>query len=228
WSAPSAGNASTHRTVPDLVRAVRRAGGAPELVYQGAPLDPSYRALLLPGGGDLHPGFYGQSVASGVDPSGLDPAFDRFQLEWTGRALRDGTPVLGICRGMQVLNVAAGGTLHQDLGEAHAPARVLHDPTLRGEAVHTLAVAPGSEIGRLVGKARVNSIHHQSLDRVGPGLRVTARAEDGTAEAIEGTAHGWQLGVQFHPEDMLDRPAFQRIFDRLVEVAANFQGAVPH
>lgn len=211
WSYPAgAGNGPTHKTIPLIVEALERAGAVAELVQPGQQPGDA-RALLLPGGGDVHPGFYGQALAGS---EGLDPAFDRFQLHHTRQAIERGLPILGICRGLQVLNVAAGGTLHQHVHE-HTFARVEQDSSLRAEAVHQLEAH--AELRRLLGaRPRVNSIHHQAVARVGRGFEVTAWSEDQTVEAIQGTGGAWQLGVQFHPEDM---PGMQSLFDRFVEAA---------
>lgn len=213
------GNNSGHRSVPDICTAVKKAGGAPHLVYQQQRGD--FDALILPGGGDVHPQFYGQSLGVGMDEASLNPALDEFQLNWASKALQSGLPVLGICRGMQVLNVAAGGTLIQDIPSSlqaldHAPRAVLADPRLRRQSVHALRLETGSQLALALGEAPidVNSIHHQAVDVLGRGLRATAWAEDGIVEALEASRQ--QVGVQFHPEDLQHRPAFQRIFDKLV------------
>lgn len=211
WARPLApGNGPTHKSIPLIVDALARAGALAELVKPGQDLGDA-RALLLPGGADVHPGFYGQELDGSLD---LDPAFDRFQLRHTREALSRGLPVLGICRGLQVLNVAAGGTLHQHVN-GHTFDRVELDPSLRAEPIHRLEA--NEELRRLLGsRPRVNSIHHQAVDRVATGFEVTAWSEDQTVEAIGSTRGAWQLGVQFHPEDM---PSMQSLFDRFVEAA---------
>lgn len=209
----TAGNGPSHRTIPLIQEALQRAGAEAELLEPGSRPLSRPRALILPGGGDLHPVFYGQSPVQSAEH---DPELDRFQLGWARKAMRENLPVLGICRGLQVMNVAAGGSLHQDLPE-HAPQRVLDDPALRSEAVHRLETAPESMLRRLLGaRPRVNSIHHQAIDRLAAPFQVVASAPDGTVEAIERCQGGFQLGVQFHPEDM---PSQQSLFDRLVESA---------
>ncbi len=209
----TAGNGPTHRTIPLIQEALQRAGAEAELLEPGERPLSRPQALILPGGGDLHPGFYGQTP---LQPAEHDLELDRFQLAWARKALREHLPLLGICRGLQVMNVAAGGSLHQDLPE-HAPERVLDDPALRAEAVHHLETTPDSELRKLLGAhPGVNSIHHQAIDRLAAPFQVVATAADGTAEAIERRRGGFQLGVQFHPEDM---PSQQGLFDRLVQAA---------
>lgn len=211
WILPSStGNGSSHRAIPSIVEGLERAGAVAELVQPGQQL-PEVQGLLLPGGADIHPAFYGQSVDQAFD---LDPGFDRFQLHHTRQALARELPVLGICRGLQVLNVAAGGTLHQHV-EQHTFQRVEDDPGLRGEGVHRLEAR--EELRRLLGsRPRVNSIHHQAVDRLGAGFEVTAWSDDQTVESIQSQGRAWQMGVQFHPEDM---PELQNLFDRFVEAA---------
>jgi putative glutamine amidotransferase len=230
WTAPqgpTAGNGTSHRSVPDICEAVRSAGGQPMLLQQGSPdVGNSPDAMIFPGGADIHPALYGQHPDASVDLAWVDESFDRFQLEWARWALTRQIPVLGICRGMQVLNVAAGGTLIQDIPSSgtnldHAPARVLADPSLRPDPVHPIGIDLQSHLGQLLGINRlmVNSIHHQSLHYLGEGFQSVAWADDGVVEAIEKPHAPWQRGVQFHPEDMREQPVFQRLFDRLVEDA---------
>jgi putative glutamine amidotransferase len=213
------GNANSHRSVPDIMAAILQAGGLPELIFQGSAEQPgNFDGLILPGGGDIDPGFYGQEPGPAVDVASLDSELDAFQIDWTRAALQAGLPLLGICRGMQVLNVAAGGSLVQDLPGEHLPLDVLHDARLRSQAVHAIKVAPGSSLAQLWGATRldVNSIHHQGVDALGDGLQAVAWAEDGVIEAVEVAGAPWQRGVQFHPEDMRSQQPFQKLFDQLI------------
>lgn len=214
-------NGATHRSVPDIMRAIRRAGGEPLLVYQDGTAQPEqWDAVVIPGGNDLHPGWYNQEVHSSVDLSTVDIEFDHFQLRWTRWALENDKPLLGICRGMQVLNVAAGGSLVQDVAH-HTSPELLNDPSRRRDPAHGIHVVPGSRMHEILGNdyVRVNSIHHQAVDRVGEGFQPVAWAPDGVVEAIEGCSRHWQRGVQFHPEDMQESAPFQALFQTLVEDA---------
>lgn len=201
------GNAPGHRSLPDILAALRHAGARGVLLEPGtsARLE-QFAGLVLPGGADIDPHFYGQEVVAAED---LDPTYDAFQLEWTRAAFRSNLPLLGICRGMQVMNVAAGGTLTQDVA-GHMPA------VPRAEAVHPVEIAEDSRLRHILesGRLGVNSIHHQAVDRLGAGLRPVAWAPDGVVEAVERSAV--QRGVQFHPEDMRAERPFQRLFDQLV------------
>lgn len=182
---------------PRYVQAVERCGCVAvcsEAMEDAAPCG----ALLLPGGGDLNPALYGQENR-GSHP--WDSGRDALELALTERFLAARRPILGICRGMQVLNVALGGTLAQDFSG--------HDQVNGADRMHCVAAEPGSLMEQLYGGAfAVNSAHHQGVARPGCGLRVTLRSPDGRAEAVE---HGTLpvLGVQWHPERLhcdLSRP----------------------
>ncbi|MCA9778612.1 MAG: gamma-glutamyl-gamma-aminobutyrate hydrolase family protein, partial [Candidatus Eremiobacteraeota bacterium] len=218
---PLWGNAGGYRSVNEITRAVEEAGGRAVLVFPGQEL-PEFDAVILPGGGDIDPSFYGQSAQADVVET--DRELDQFQLEMAAGALQNGTPVLGICRGMQVLNVAAGGSLiqHLEATEEHFPGEARDNPDLRPNPVHDIDLVGDSILSTLLQQSRiaVNSLHHQAADRVGGNLRVTAVAHDGTVEAVEGPG-SFQVGVQFHPEDLRHSDnRFQRLFERLVESAA--------
>jgi len=164
-----------------------------------------FDGLLLMGGGDLDPATYG---ARERHPSvyGVDAERDHVDLALVGDALAHGMPVLAVCRGLQVLNVALGGTLHQHVEDHQV---VDHEVTL----------APDSRVAKAVGGqvAMAHCRHHQAIDRLGDGLIVTARSRDGLVEAAE-LATGWVVGVQWHPEDTAagDRGQ-QGLFDAFVE-----------
>ena len=152
------------------------------------------QGLLLPGGGDIDPARYGQAPAGSEEP---EPIRDQAELELTQEFLRSGRPILGICRGIQMINVALGGDLIQDIPTAGAHR---HDPEI-GDRVHDVTAEEGSFLYRLYGAAfSVNSSHHQALGKLAPGLRLAAVSQkDGVIEAVE-----WPekriYGVQWHPE----------------------------
>lgn len=204
------GNTPGHRALPDILAALTRAGGEGVLVETGASgRVEDFAGMVLPGGVDVHPRYYGQELLA--DPGNLDPEHDEFQLSWARAALAVGLPLLGICRGMQLLNVAAGGTLVQDIPDH------LH-PTRRTDAIHSIDVEAGSCLRSVLGSGRVpvNSIHHQAVELLGHGWRPVAWAPDGVVEAVERADAPWQRGVQFHPEDLCAQAEFQALFEALV------------
>lgn len=180
--------------------------------------------LMLVGGVDVHPANYGEALLNDtVDP---DPERDALELALLKSALKRGLPVLAICRGHQVLNVARGGTLWQDL-PAQRPDGLGHSQ--RGDphsAGHEVRIAEGSLLRRIVGSDRLgtNSFHHQAVRRLGQDLRPTAWSSDGLVEALEDPAHRFVLGVQWHPEEMLNHPQHRALFDAFAEAAEERAG----
>lgn len=179
----------------DYARSVYAAGGMPvHLPLDADPTDWVHHldALVLTGGADIDPARYGHDNTA----SDTDPARDHVEFTLYETALTDGIAVLGICRGFQIVNVHAGGTLHQDV-----PAHARYDLP-PSTPVHTLEIEHGSLVHELFGGThRANSLHHQTAAEIGDGLRVTARAEDGNPEAIE-MVGARVLAVQWHPEMM--------------------------
>jgi len=190
-------------------QAVALAGGLPVMVANLDPaLAPAYArtvdALLLTGGGDVDPELFGASPDR--DLGAVDPERDAFELALYAAFREAGKPVLGVCRGCQVINVAHGGKLHQHLpsvGDTHQ-----HDQRdLRGYPFHTVELEAGCRLGAAYGATRVktNSYHHQAISEVGAGLRPVARAGDGVVEAVEAVSGPLVVGVQWHPEMMFER-----------------------
>jgi putative glutamine amidotransferase len=216
----------------DYPDAVVRSGGAPVLLPREADADVvravmgTVDALLLSGGGDV------VSLEYGEEPHPTskyqDPIRDAMEIEATRVALERGIPILGICRGIQLLNVAMGGTLVQDV-PSQVPKALLHyNNEIENVLTHTIAIEPDSILARVLGEttAKVNSWHHQSVKDPAPGLRVTARACDGVVEALEAADARPILTVQCHPEACCkDYPFFQKIFDWIVEEARKTPGS---
>ena len=177
------------------IQAVEAAGGVPVPGWAPEPR-PDCRGLVLCGGGDLDPALFGQENRGSHPP---DPRRDQAEWALMRSYLASGRPILGVCRGMQVLSVFLGGTLLQDLGPSRVP---LHQGSR--DVFHPIRTAPGSLAARLMGRtATVNSAHHQGVDRPGEGLIPTAWAPDGTLEALEHRSLP-MVGVQFHPERLPD------------------------
>jgi putative glutamine amidotransferase len=192
---------------PLYVRAVEEAGGIPVLLplYDDpvcvTDLQGKLDGVLLAGGGDVDPRCYAQDPRPETQPP--DAARDQVELALVAAAIRWRIPVLGICRGMQVLNVARGGTLYQDI-RAQMPGAQRHEtpPGRRGECCHPIELAVDSRLGTILGgrEHMVNSSHHQAVARAGTGVVFVASAPDGVIEALELPDHPFALGVQFHPE----------------------------
>ncbi|WP_099040233.1 gamma-glutamyl-gamma-aminobutyrate hydrolase family protein [Mycobacterium neglectum] len=173
--------------------------------------------LIVTGGRDIDPATYGQPPHPATDEANDDNRMrDAWEFELLSGAIRRGMPVLGICRGAQVLNVALGGTLHQ-----HLPDVVGHSAHQKGNAIFStssIRTAPGTRLAALIGESSdAQCYHHQAIDRLGEGLIVSARDADGVIEAVEFSGDRFLLAVQWHPEETLDD---LRLFAALVEAAA--------
>jgi putative glutamine amidotransferase len=213
------------------VQAVLHAGGVPILI----PPVPSGEALsaiqeildglLLAGGADLDPTHYGEAPLPEMGTP--EPQRDTTELAITRWALDKRLPVLGICRGMQLLNVACGGSLYQDL-PTQLPSAFDHEQQgqARTHIAHEVSTEPGSLLADILGVQHVgvNSFHHQAVKRIGQGLRVTGVAEDGVAEAIEIPDLPFVLAVQYHPEELEGNDATShRLFLAFVQASAEHQ-----
>ena len=201
----------------EYVRCVADAGGAPLILPHLAPEDAAgvldvVDGLLVAGGGDVDPATYGAAPAGSKE---TDAAADESELALLRAARQRRLPTFAICRGMQLLNVAYGGTLIQHLGDPDTLHPVPDDPEAVLAARHDVTVAADSRLARAVGPGRraVNTIHHQAIDRIGEGLRVTATADDGIIEAVEAEPDWELLAVQWHPEKLEreDAPLFRSL-----------------
>ncbi len=207
----------------EYIDAVRRAGGVPLLIAPGeGDLDrvlESIHGLMLTGGGDLDPVLYGGKPHEMVYM--VDEARDGTELELVKRVTRAELPALCICRGMQVLNVAFGGTLIEHLPD-EVGEDVRHRAPPREPIDHAVSVEEASHLAQVLGATRFESKswHHQAIRKLAEGFRVVARADDGTIEAIERPGQEALLAVQWHPElDAARLPVAQRLFDELVRLA---------
>lgn len=205
----------------DYVQSLLNAGAGREEIVEirpGEVTQGAFDGLLLGGGSDVAPVRYGQERLPNADLE-LDEERDDTEFPLLENALRDGAPVLGICRGMQVVNVGLGGTLIQDL-PSQRPSDVVHDDSGddRTNRVHSVKVFGGTRLSEIAGVAEidVNSRHHQAVERPADGLVVSAKGPDGVVEAIEARDGRWLVAVQWHPENLIDDPVSQNLFREFV------------
>jgi putative glutamine amidotransferase len=211
------------------LKGLEAAGGLPVVMPPLAedaiePLLDRLDGVCLSGGPDLDPGTYGAEPHAELGPT--EPDLDRFELAVARRADARGMPILAICRGTQALNVVRGGVLHQHLPDLSE--EIAHRQQTPGDQTsHAVAVDPGSKLAAALGsdEIEVNSFHHQAIDRLGQGLTVSARAPDGTIEAIEDPTRPFLVGVQWHAETLVHRPYEAALFRRFVEACDGVDGA---
>jgi putative glutamine amidotransferase len=211
----------------DYEEAVRRVGGDPQVVsadtHSAADVIARADGLLLAGGGDVDPSLYGETPHPTFDAA--EPGRDAFEIELVRRALDADLPVLAICRGIQLLNVARGGTLVQDIPDQvpNALPHAVREPSFA--IAHEVWMTKDSLLERLMREqvesdtCDVNSRHHQAVKDVAPGLVVTATAPDGVIEAVEDPTKRFCLGVQWHPENFYRTGEFRPLFEGFVDAA---------
>ena len=213
----------------DYLEAVKRTGGEPwELDYQrDQPADVVKRAagLLLTGGGDVDPSLYGEAPHETFQAS--EPGRDEYEIALVKAAADSPLPIFAICRGMQVLNVALGGTLVQDIASmVNGAAHHATPPTEpRFLIAHEVWVAKGSRLAALMAEkmesdtCQVNSRHHQAVKNIAPGWEIAGTAPDGVIEAMEQPGDVFRMGVQWHPENFWRTGEFRPLFEAFVDAA---------
>ncbi len=239
---PLIGCATYHKTIPQrepieiiglmpsYIQAVRAAGGLPVLIPLGLDEDElgallqRVDGILLPGGGDVAPAAYGGDEQA-TTIRDVDTQRDATEFGLVRRALDGQKPLLAICRGLQLFNVALGGSLWEDVAEG-MPGAIPHDyfgQNQRDYLAHPVTVAGDSRLAEALGSngaIGVNSLHHQGIRTLAPGLVPVAWAPDGLVEAIEYPDHPFALGVQWHPENLLQvEPQMRRLFRAFVQAA---------
>ena len=177
--------------------------------------------ILFPGGADIAPHEYGEEPIDNLNK--VEPERDRVELRLARWAVEDELPTLGICRGQQLLNVALGGTLYQDL--LHQGATALDHPGPDGRPrdalIHRVRIDPDSRLAQLIDETSVdvNSLHHQAVKEVAATLHISGRSDDGVIEAVELPDHRFLIAVQWHPEEMTDVPWVRRLFRGFAQAA---------
>jgi putative glutamine amidotransferase len=195
--------------------ALARAGARSVRLMPGHPLPAEpLQGLIIGGGDDIGAEIYGGKVLPDVR---IDPERDKMELGLLKAALPASLPILGICRGSQMINVALGGTLYTDIYEVYVQAPKMRTVLPR----KTVSIEPDSRLNRILrcNPCQVNALHHQSVDRLGQGLRIAARDESGIVQAIESQSAPFLLGVQWHPELLVWKKPQQRLFAALTEAA---------
>jgi putative glutamine amidotransferase len=215
----------TISAVEAYISALVRAGAAPLLIPVGIPDESLGEVLsrldgiLFTGGGDVHPNRYGSTAHPRVEF--VNEERDQIEIQLVREVVERDVPFLGICRGLQVINVALGGSLYEDL-QTQYPGALQHDHDIsqaREYRAHEIRVKDGSRLNQLLGlkSCEVNSLHHQGIRDLAPGLSVTAEAPDGVIEGIEIIAHPYGIAVQWHPEWMQDHLAMRALFSSFVD-----------
>jgi len=214
--------------VQAYIHAIMEAGGVPIIIpsmLADSGWDVLYERLdgiVFSGGGDIAPEHYHGENHPRV--AGIDYLRDTIELNLFKAVVDDGKPFLGICRGIQTVNVGLGGTLYEHLGEQfRGEIDHTYPTTMRTTLVHEVKIEEGTQIADVVGEPilKVNSLHHQGLKDVAPELRITGYAPDGLVEAVELPDHPFGLAVQWHPEWMTDQPSTQKLFKAFVDAAKN-------
>lgn len=210
----------------DYVRAVQQVGGVPlilpivneqHLILQQVEM---MDGLLLSGGYDVSPLYYGEEPKPGLEA--ICPERDAYEIELVRIAQHLKKPIFGICRGLQLLNVALGGTLYQDIGLSVRSAIQHSSKAKFDEATHSVSIVKDSLLHQIMGETTLltNSFHHQGIKDLAPNLRINAQAKDGVIEGIESTKDDFILAVQWHPETMLEKhPNMLNLFQAFLEAA---------
>ena len=220
--------------ITDYTDAIKTFGGQPRpftsLSRDPMPDDLSeIDGLLMPGGGDIDPCRYNELRyhVKGISKiKGVSKSRDALEIQLCQMALVADIPIFGICRGIQVMNVATGGSLHQDIHTQLTNCLLHKDEKIRTDIQHPIQLQPSSLLNQLTDESttKVNSAHHQAVKVIGEGFVVTAQSEDGIIEAIENPSKQFVIGVQYHPERMLKEPELrahgQKLFEAFINAAS--------
>ena len=207
------------------IQAVEKAGGVPVIIPVVSDEEvienqiKNVDGIIIPGGYDVNPQCYGEEPQQEL--GFIFPEVDKFHLKSIEYCKKYNKPLLGICRGMQIINVAFGGSLYQDLSYINGCIIKHVQNSKRNATSHTVDVVQNSHLYKIIGdKVMTNSFHHQSVKKVAPGFKVSAVAKDGVVEAIESENDDFILGIQWHPEEMFqDSEAMLNIFKELIQIS---------
>lgn len=210
----------------NYIRAVEAYNGTPVLLSPDGPAVELTKmdGLLLTGGGDIHPDYFNQAWHPKL--LYVDERRDNLEIPICQEALEADMPIFGICRGIQIMNVATGGSLYQDIKTEYPKDALTHKKVKSEDSQHEIEIVPGSQLSDIVAahQAVVNSAHHQALDEIGEGFVVTARSNDDIIEAIEDPSKRFAIGVQYHPERMLATAEFlehrRKLFEAFISACA--------
>ena len=210
----------------NYILAIKEHGGIARPLYPGAPPEAfrGLKGLLLTGGRDIDPIHYGEEEHETID---IDFERDELELPLCKQAIEENLPVFGICRGIQIMNVAIGSSLYQDIPSQftdHLTHKILVN---KDDSWHDIQIQPDSLLNQITGETttEVNSRHHQSLKVIGEGFTVTAQSKDGIIEAIEDTSKKFMLGVQYHPERMFKEPGSSELQEHSTKLFTAFINA---
>jgi putative glutamine amidotransferase len=212
-------------TYTSYIESLRRAGAVPVLIppqpENAEVIVEGLDGIVLAGGDDCDPAVYGEARHPAVEP--MDPRRQSNELTLARIARERRIPTLGICLGVQMMNVAAGGTLIQDI-DSELRTDIEHASAASDRHRHDVIIEQGTHLAEIVGEQEldVNSSHHQAIRHVGEGLRVTAQAPDGIIEGLEDPGHPFYIGVQWHPEDMAGEGSATALFDAFVDAARTY------
>lgn len=222
-------NESKSQLYSGYYESIIHAGGIPFLIPCSEGLSPAdliekFDGLLLTGGQDIDPYLFGEEPHP--DIGSVYSVRDCLEIELCKRAAAADMPVLGICKGLQVMNVSMGGTLYQDIKSALGEKALCHSQKAPGfTGIHNICIDEESKLRSIFNsdRLRVNSFHHQAIKEPGRSMMITARAGDGIAEAAESTSHRFFVGVQWHPERMVSKvPEMLKLFEAFVKEAGGF------
>ncbi len=208
----------------NYISAIKEAGGIPLII---TPLKDEndltktlnlIDGLLIPGGDDIDPKYFKEEPHPSLEL--IDQEIVEFQMGFFNKALNKGMPVFGICAGLQIINIACGGNIYQDIPAQYSnPIKHKRNENEKKDSIHNVRIEKNTKLYNILkkGEVSVNSTHHQALKDVAEGFMVTARSDDGIIEAIESRKHRFVIGVQWHPEDLYkENNLFLKLFERLV------------